>query len=481
MGRAPGCNGPHLSRRGGQSEPPASRELGQAPERPVPVELAVRGARIVLGSRFGYDIWFEGELIELTTTAGGHGFGVLRGGEARINIYLAPRFLRGRDTPEHGSLVLVRGRLNIRDRDSRLEIKASGPLLPTDMPGARAEARRAAERKLRAEGVLDRPRRALPRHPARVAVVTAVNSAALRDVRATIRRRAHWVQVSLHGCVVQGPGAVVSILAALDAADASEADVVLLTRGGGAPDDFDPFDDPVVVRRVARSRLPIAVAIGHEGDRTLADLAADHAASTPTAAAEMAVPDGEALRREVREHQRRVYAAARAICSGARARAHHARGAMRRETLQRLRLGRETLRRVEPTALTATLRRRLRSERQRLERERDAVLRNATATARGQRRRTSALRPEILVTHGEATIRADWCRAQELRRAIYALSPERVLARGYALVLDGHGNTVRSSGQVRPGDALRIRLHDGEVAAVVAGPPIQRPHQGEAT
>lgn len=455
--------------------------LGRSPEKPVPVELAVRGAGQVLRKRFDYELWVGGELVDLVRTSAGHGFAVLRGPGARIDVYLAPPFTRHWDLPKRGSLVLVRGRLAIWEPGGRFQVTASGPLLSTDLPGARAEGRRAAERKLRAEGVLDRPCRALPRFPEAVAVVTSVSGAAIRDVHATIHRRAPWVSISVHGCVVQGPGAAASIIAALDAADSSDADVVLLTRGGGAPDDFDPFDDPLLVRRIARSRLPIVVAVGHEGDRTLADLAADHAASTPTAAAELAVPDGEALRREVREHRRRLYAAARAICSGARARAQHERGATRRETTQQFRLGRETLRRAEPTALTATLRRRLRSERQRLERERDAVLRNATATARGQRRRTSALRPEILVTHGEATIRADWCRAQELRRAIYALSPERVLARGYALVLDGHGNTVRSSGQVRPGDALRIRLHDGEVAAVVAGPPIQRPHQGEAT
>lgn len=453
--------------------------LGRSPDKPVPVELAVRGAGNVLRKRFDYDLWVGGELIDLVRTSEGHGFGVLRGPGTRIDVYLAPRFMRHRDLPQRGSLVLVRGRLAIWEPGGRFQVTASGPLVPTNLPGARAETRRAVERRLRAEGVLNRRRRALPQCPAKVAVVTSVSGAAMRDVHATIHRRARWVRISVHGCVVQGHGAAASIIGALDAADASDADVVLLTRGGGAPDDFDPFDDPRVVRRVGRSRLPIVVAIGHEGDNTFAELAADHAASTPTAAAELAVPDGEALQREVSEHRRRLHAAARAICSAARARAEHSRDATNRETLQRLRLGRERLRRVDPGTLTASLYRLLKSERKRLDGERDAVQRMASTIVREQRRRATALRPAILVTHGEATIRADRHRADELRRAIHALSPERVLARGYALVLDANGSTVSRSGRVGVGDTLRIRLRDGEVAAVVAGPEIPQSNQGE--
>jgi len=424
----------------------------------------------VLGKRFAYDLWFRGELIDLVSAASGHGFGVLRGKDARIDVYLAPRFMRNRELPPTGSLVLVRGRLQLWERGGRFQITACGPLLPTDLTGARAEARKAAERQLRAEGVLDRPRRPLPRFPAKIAVVTSVGSAAMRDVRATIRRRASWVGMSLHNCVVQGRGATASIIAALDSADVSGADLVLLTRGGGAPDAFDPFDDPAVVRRVASSRLPIIVAVGHEGDSTLADRAADHAASTPTAAAEAAVPDGQVVRREVMEHRRRLHAAARAACSVARARGSHMREAARRELWQRLRLERERVRRLAPRSLGEMLFRLLRSERKRLEAARTSVRRLATVLIREQRRRASALAPDLIVTHGEAAIRTDRRRLEELRRAIRALSPVHVLARGYALALDVHGRAVRSCDQVRPGDVLQICLPDGEVAAVVAAP-----------
>jgi exodeoxyribonuclease VII large subunit len=466
-------SGPSLPR---QSD---SEKLGRCPERPVPVELAVRTAGKVLNDRFHYDLWFRGELIQLVTASGGHGFAALRGPGTRIDVYLAPRFMRRSEQPQAGSLVLVQGRLRIWEPGGRFQITACGPLLPTDMRGAREEARRAAERELRAQGVLDRPRRTLPRFPARVAVVTSANGAALKDVRATIRRRAPWVRISHHDCLVQGGAAAASIIAALDAADDSRADVVLLTRGGGAPDALDPFEDPAVVRRVARIRPPIIVAIGHEGDRTLAELAADQAASTPTAAAELAVPDGVGLQREMREHRRRMHVAARAVSSAARIQADHARATSRREVRQRLRLWRERLRRVDRGALASSLHRLLRAGRERLGYTRVSLRHAVTAVVREQRHRASALMPGILVTHGEATIRADRHRAEELLRAIRALSPDQVLARGYALVLGADGQMVRASEDLRPGATLRIRLHDGEVAAVVANPVLERPFQGE--
>ena len=452
----------------------AGEQLGQVAERPVPVELAVRGAGQVLGKRFAYDLWFRGELIDLVKTAGGHGFGVLRGKNARIDVYLAPRFMPNCELPSTGSLVVVRGRLQIWERGGRFQITACGPLLPTDLTGARAEAKSAAERQLKAEGVLDRPSRPLPPFPTRIAVVTSDGSAAMRDVHASIRRRAPWVSRSLHSCVVQGSSAAASIVAALDSADASRADLILLTRGGGAPDAFDPFDDPVVVRRVATSKLPIIVAVGHEGDSTLADRAADFAASTPTAAAEAAVPDGQVVRREVFEHRRRLHAAVRAVCSVARARCTQLREATHREGRQRLRLERERVRRVAPGRLSAALFGLLRSERKRLDFAHTNVRRLTTVLIREGRRSASALAPDLLVTHGEAAIRTDRRRLEELHRSIQALSPEQVLARGYALVLDGQGRAVRSSEQLRPGDVIQIFLPDGSIAAVVAAPTINR-------
>ena len=330
------------------------REAGAMFGTACPVELAAPGAGRAR-KRFGITFSVRRRACQICD----------RGGWPRIRCpareECTDRCLRGpavhtqlRTAPDC-SLVLVRGRLQIWDRGGRFQITACGRLLPTDLTGARAERRKAAERRLRTDGVLDRPSRPLPRFPAKIAVVTSADSAAMRDVRATIGRRAPWVGISLHSCVVQGRSAAASIVAALDSADVSGADLILLTRGGGAPDAFDPFDDPAVVRRVARSQLPIIVAVGHEGDSTLADRAADHAASTPTAAAEAAVPDGQVIRREVLEHCRRLHAAAHAVCSAARVRCNHVREATQRAGRNRIRLEREKVQRVAPHSLSATL------------------------------------------------------------------------------------------------------------------------------
>ena len=406
-----------------------------------------------LERRFDRLVWFSGELVQLTVGRGGQVYAVLRGSAAKIDVYVPARYAQDSRGIAPGSVVVVQGRLRIWRQGGRFQIAAEGSLLQTASTGARAKAREAAERELKAEGVFDRPRRDLPRWPGAVAVVTSGRGAAIGDVRATIGRRAPWVTVHLHDCTVQGPGAGPSIIAALDTADRSSADLIVLTRGGGAPDTLDPFDDPDVVRRVAACRLPVLVAIGHEADRTLADLAADRATSTPTAAAEMAVPDRAVLRREAQEHRSacqrgrprdlRRRARARRRCRGAPPVARRCSGSVSGE-----RGCVASSRAHSPPGLHRLLNR----ERQRLEGHRSGVLRLAQgscATSDGVRPRS---RPEVLVTHGEASIRADRQRVEELSRAIGALSPNQVLARGYALVVDAHGKPVRGCGRRTAGD-----------------------------
>ena len=440
--------------------------------------MAVQVVGRVLEDTFDRDVWFTGELLHLDSGAGGHGYAVLQGQKSRMHVYLPPRLMLAAPAPQKGTVVLVQGRLGIWRPGGKFQVRARTPVMPTDSAGARAQARRAAEQQLRAEGVFGGPRKELPRWPSEIAVLTSARGAAIHDVRVAIGRRAHWVNVRLHDCIVQGPRAVDSIIAALDSAEGSAADLVLLTRGGGDPGAFEPFDDPRLVRRIANCPLPIVVAIGHQSDRTLADVAADQAAATPTAAAELAVPEAKVLRRELQVHRRQLHRAARVISAAARARADHGIEAVQRESRRHILLWRERVRRVGPEALWPALVRRLREERARVLEARRAALRAARALLREQRRRARALRPELLVTFGEAAIKADRHRAVELIAAVRALSPTKVLARGYALLMTHDGHPIRSSRNVRSGDRLLVRLHDGTVAVVVAAPPM-RPIPGE--
>jgi exodeoxyribonuclease VII large subunit len=407
--------------------------------------------------------------------AAGQGYAVLRGTGARIDVYLAAHLVRGGVPVTEGSVVLVQGRLGLWQPGGRFQINATSTLLSTDMVGERARARCRVERDLRADGVFDRDRRALPAWPATVAVVTSVRGAALHDVRAAVRRRAPWVTVHVHDCVVQGPTAASSIIAALDTADRSSADIVILTRGGGEPGALDPFDDASVVRRVAASGLPIVVAVGHDSDRTLAELAADRAASTPSAAAEIAVPDVQALKRELTSHRQRLHLAARNACTVWRRRATESRARAVRETHRSIAAWRERIERFGRATRVASMARFAQTARTRAHESRKAIRRGASVSVREARSRANRFRPGLLLTHGEVAIRADRCRLEETRRAIESLSPERVLARGYALVLNAEGRPIRSTEEARAPQHLTIRLHDGEVAVLVVPSESQRP------
>lgn len=433
----------------------------------MPVELAVKVAAGVLQRRLDRPVWFAGELVHMTAGRGGQSYAVLRGTGAKIEVYVPATHARHSGGVAAGTVVIVQGRLRIWQRGGRFEIAATSALLPTASIGARADARFASERELRAEGVFERPRRDLPRWPEEVAVVTSGRGAAIHDVRAVIERRAPWVSVRLHDCTVQGVGAVPTIITALDEADRSTADLILLTRGGGSPDMMDPFDNPDVVRRVASSRLPIIVAVGHQPDLTLADRVADRSTSTPTSAAEISVPDREAIHREIRDYLHGVRTATRAVCSAARSKSAHSMESCQNVARGRVQLFRERALRAEPRALVLSLERLVQSGRQHLTMARTGLRGHARGVVRDFRRRLLALRPALFIGHAEATIGADRHRADDLIRATRAMSPEHVLKRGYALLLGGDGSAIRGPGDVEPGQTIQITLRDGTVAAVV--------------
>jgi exodeoxyribonuclease VII large subunit len=156
-------------------------------------------------------------------------------------------------------------------------------------------------KKLEAEGLLDPARkRVIPRFPSCVGVVTSVEGAALRDIVSIVRRRAPWTHIIVYPSRVQGDGAPRSIVAALHlAAETEKADVLIVGRGGGSAEDLQAFNHERVARAIAESPLPVISAVGHETDVTLADLVADRRAPTPSAAAEIAVPDRQRLSAEL--------------------------------------------------------------------------------------------------------------------------------------------------------------------------------------
>ena len=300
----------------------------------------------------------------------------------------------------------------------------------------------ALARKLELEGLM-RPdrKRALPRYPQRIAVVTSPRGKAVHDVLRTLRRRYPLAEVLVAGVAVEGEGAPAAIVQGIEAASRSGADVVLLVRGGGSYEDLMPFNAEDVARAVVSCTVPVVTGIGHEPDTSIADMVADVRASTPTAAAEAAAPSVDDLSVGVARGQRALATALRQrVRMAAQQVTRLAERPVLRDPHALLGTAAQTLD-LAGRRLSRALPERLARDRQRLEHSRDRVL---LAGPRMAERFTGMM--------AVAAARLE------------DLSPLAILARGYAAVFASDGVTVVSRiGQVVPGDALSVRVSDGTI------------------
>lgn len=388
------------------------------------VAQLLRTARARLESEPAFaSVWVRGEISTYKLHApSGHRYFTLKEGVLSLRAVMfqsAGRSLAFEPAP--GMDVLARGAVTVYERDGSVELVVQ-ELLPAGV-GAHFLALKALRERLEREGLFDPARkRRLPRLPRRVGVVTSLSGAALRDVVAVVRRRLPTVSILVAPCQVQGEAAPAEIVDALTRIGRAGVDVVIVGRGGGAAEDLSAFNHEAVVRAVAASPVPVIAAVGHQTDWTLVDHAADARAPTPSAAAEMAVPDGRALAQAV--------AAARARL------AHALRQRHRREALR----------------LSALLSRPpLRRPRARVEREWERLDGLERALARAL-----SLRLE----------RAGRRLAGAAER-LEALSPLAVLARGYALVRRPDGTPLVRAAQARVGEGLRVEMRDGALAVRV--------------
>lgn len=258
-------------------------------------------------------LWVTGEVANFTRARSGHCYFTLRDNASQLRCVMwREEARRLPTTPAEGMQVRALGRLTLYEPRGEFQLVVSD--LDARGDGLWKLAFERLRARLDAEG-LTAPsrRRPLPRVPRCVGVVTSPSGAALRDVLAVVRRRAPWTRVVLSGCRVQGDGAAAEIAAAIHRlGEARCADVVIVGRGGGSIEDLWAFNEEEVARAIAGCPVPTITAVGHEVDVTIADLVADLRAPTPSAAAEAAVPDSAALRREVAGLRGRLHAAAEA-------------------------------------------------------------------------------------------------------------------------------------------------------------------------
>ena len=363
------------------------------------------------------DVWVEGEISQPSFPASGHCFFTLKDANSQIRCALFREELgRVAVPPAHGMNVIVHGRVRAYEPQGvyQLYVESVTPAGAGDLH-ARYEQLRA---KLAAAGLFDDERkRTVPRWPRRIGVVTSPVGAVWRDITNVLRRRYPMAELILSPSVVQGVTAAPAVVRALQRLYAQpNLDTIILARGGGSLEDLWCFNDERVVRAVADAPVPIIVGVGHESDVTLADFAADLRAPTPSAAAELATPDGTQLL---------------AILSRFRDRASSALLGRAEERRRFLDAEQRALGRLAPDIGAA--------------RQRAADLLDRGAQALDQRLERRRM---MLASTADA---------------VRALSPFATLERGYAVARTADGRILRDPAQVEPGAALHVTVARGTV------------------
>jgi exodeoxyribonuclease VII large subunit len=407
-----------------------------------------RSIRGTLETKFGA-VWVRGEVSNYKLHPSGHQYFTLKDQRAQIACVIFRNAMPPLRQPlVDGAQVQVYG--NVSVFEARGQYQLSVQILQPRGVGVLQAKFEALKRKLDAEGLFDAARkRALPRFPRRIGIVTSPSGAAIRDMLNVLKRRAPWLQVLINPVRVQGSGAAAEIAVAIrELATPNEnwaaVDLIVVTRGGGSIEDLWEFNEEIVARTIADVSVPVVSAIGHEIDFTICDFVADLRAPTPSAAAELIVPD-------IVDLGRRLSVFARSLARELLKR--------RQDAQQQLDLVRETLRRHVAHKI-------------------DNYKRSLIHLARALQTRSPAR--ELLLRRNRFV---DLCRRfgelpkrvlenaqQRFREAegmLRVLGPDATLRRGYSITTDERGKLIRSVAMVRPKGEIRTRVSDGDFKSEV--------------
>ena len=451
------------------------------------VRQLVLGANRLLEGKFS-NVWVEGEITGLKVGGNGHAYFTLRDDDAALPVAMWRSSVeRLRFRLQDGQSLRVFGRLGIFAKQGRFQMYAERAE-PAGLGALMLELEQ-RKAKLAADGLFAQDRkRALPRWPKCIGVVTSAHGAAIHDILEVARRRCAC-RILLSPAVVQGPDAPPSIVRALKRlVRRPEIDVIIVGRGGGSVEDLWAFNDETLARAIAACPVPVVSAVGHEVDVTIADLVADVRAATPSQAAEIVVPDRAALEHRLDALHRRLVRALERQLLDQRARLEQLRtqlveggrglsqGPRRRMMALERALGQQ-----HPRARVADDRRRLEGLRRRLVtagRRLPAEARAELATLDRALQRCGRALPrrarvqfDRLITRlhsgGPGLSRRARLRLAQAAGKLDALSPLRVLERGYAVVTGPGGQVVTDAREVATGDELGVRLCRGRLRAQV--------------
>lgn len=380
--------------------------------------------RLIDGDPALCDVYVKGEISNFKNHYGtGHFYFTLKDDGGLIRAVMFRSFAsRLTFLPENGMKVILHGRISAFVRDGQYQIYADS--MEPDGVGALYIAYEQLKKKLEAEGLFAPERKKpLPKIPTRVGIITSATGAAVRDMIHVAGRRFPYAKLIVYPSLVQGPDAPAQLIAGVQYFNQSDsADVIIIGRGGGSIEDLWAFNSEELARTIAASRIPVISAVGHETDFTICDFVADRRAPTPSAAAEIAVPETTELKRKIGNIISRESAVLSQII------------ARRREYLQRLATSR---------ALTSPMNC-IDDKRMQL-------------VALGERMQLAQKNRQSL---SEARLRASVGKLE-------ALNPLSILSRGYSAVYGEDGGIIKQAAQMQPGQRVTLRLADGAAEAEI--------------
>jgi exodeoxyribonuclease VII large subunit len=423
-------------------------DLFQASSKVLSVFELTRQIRGALETRFRA-VWVQGEISNYKLHPSGHQYFTLKDQRAQIAcIIWRDTMAPLRQALADGAQVQVYGTVTVFEARGQYQLNVQ-ILQPRGLGILQAKFE-ALKRKLEAEGLFAPERkRPLPKFPRRIGIVTSPSGAAIRDILNVLRRRAPWLEILINPARVQGSGAAQEIAVAIrELATPNDCfapvDLIVVARGGGSLEDLWEFNEEIVVRTIADIRVPVVSAVGHEIDFTICDFVADLRAPTPSAAAELIVPDVVDLRRHIDVLAR----------------------ALGRELLQRLRDGQQRLDHAR-----AALRRCLSHK---IDNCKRALIHMArTIQARSPARELTLRRNRFIDLRrrfAELPLRLlenARHRFRELEAVLRVLGPEATLRRGYSITTDDRGKLIRAVAAVRAKMKIRTRVADGEFGSEV--------------
>ena len=412
------------------------------------VSELTRSIRGTLETKFG-SVWVQGEISNYKLHPSGHQYFTLKDQRAQISCVI------WRDTiapPRHalvdGAQVQVYGTVTVFETRGQYQLNVH--ILQPRGVGLLQAKFEALKRKLEAEGLFAPERkRLLPKFPRRIGIVTSPSGAAIRDILNVLSRRAPWLQILINPVRVQGTGAAQEIAVAIrelalpNKAFAS-VDLIVITRGGGSMEDLWEFNEEIVARAIFDSAVPIVSAVGHEIDFTISDFVADLRAPTPSAAAELIVPD-------IIDLQRRIDGCTRAFGRQLLNRV--------RDAQQRLDHARETLQRCLAHKIDSYKRSLLNILRALQPRKLSGELMMRRNRFADLHRRLVACPPRLL----ENAVH----RFQRIEGILRVLGPDATLRRGYSITMNDHGKIIRTVTAIRPRMKIRTRVSDGEFGSEI--------------